>query len=55
LGLLGGERDHRQVEVWVDADVVGVRVMAGVLVLPPPIAHAHEPAEDEAGPVVPLA
>jgi hypothetical protein len=53
--LFRRECDHGQVDVGVDADLVRIRVMARVLVLPPPVAHPDEPAEDEAGPVVPLA
>ena len=55
VDLVGGDRHDRQLDVGIGADLVGVGVVAGVLVLPPPVAHADEPAQDEAGPVVPLA
>ena len=54
-GLRGGEREHRQVDVRVDALFVRVAVVLRVLVLPPAVAQADEEVrDDERGPLVPL-
>ena len=54
MRLLGGERDHRQLDVGIGADLVRVGVVPGVLVLPPSVAHADEEVADDQGrPVVP--
>jgi hypothetical protein len=53
---VGRHGDHRELDVGVDAELVGVGVMTGVLVLPPAVAHADEQvADDQADPVVPSA
>lgn len=53
LRALGRHRDDRQLDVGVRPLLVGIRVVAGVLVPPPSVAHPDEQvAHDEARPVV---